>query len=141
VPYLVLRLRIPLRFLALLLLVIGIPSVTGYLMAGGGVAVLTTAPGPVYQGSAAKRLIALTFNVYWGEEHIPALLRLLRARKVKATFFLGGQWVEKYPELAQEIARDFEIGSHGYTLTGRPIIFRWRITWRRLGGRRQLSKV
>ncbi|MGQ9513079.1 polysaccharide deacetylase family protein [Thermodesulfitimonas sp.] len=35
-------------------------------------------------------------------------------KKVKATFFLGGQWVEKFPELAQDVARDFEVGSHGY---------------------------
>lgn len=113
-PYLVLRLRWPLRFLALLLLALGIPSVTGYLMSGSEKTVLTAAPGPVYQGSAAKRLIALTFNVYWGEEYLPSILKLLREKRVKATFFLGGQWVEKFPELAQDIARDFEVGSHGY---------------------------
>ncbi|MGQ9513078.1 hypothetical protein [Thermodesulfitimonas sp.] len=80
-PYLVLRLRWPLRFFALLLLALGIPFITGYLMSDNEKTVLAAAPGPIYQGSTAKRLIALTFNVYWGEEYLPAILKLLRGKR------------------------------------------------------------
>src|SRR5699024_9430583 len=35
---------------------------------------------------------------------------------VKATFFLVGFWVEKYPDITKEIAeRGFEIGTHSMT--------------------------
>lgn len=71
---------------------------------------------PVYQGSGRHREVALTVNVFWGEEYIPQMLDILRQNDIKATFFLGGTWVKKYPDLAARIAReDHEIGSHGYS--------------------------
>lgn len=112
--YVILRLRWTVRYLIILLLGVGIPCLTGYLISLEDRTVSTGAPGPVYQGSDEQRRIVLTFNVCWGEEHLPQLLKILRDNKVKATFFLGGQWVEKFPEIAQDIGRDFEVGSHGY---------------------------
>ncbi|HIE13374.1 MAG TPA: polysaccharide deacetylase [Desulfotomaculum sp.] len=113
-PIFVLRVRWMVRYLVLLLLGFGIPSFAGYLIALEDRNVSTGAPGPVYQGSTDKRRIALTFNVFWGEEHLPQILQTLRRNNAKATFFLGGCWVDRFPELAQEIGRDFEVGSHSY---------------------------
>lgn len=71
---------------------------------------------PVYQGNSAQKEIALTVNVFWGEEYIPQMLDILRQKNVKATFFLGGTWVKKYPELAARIAVEGHvIGNHGYS--------------------------
>jgi len=71
---------------------------------------------PVYQGSEQFREVALTVNVFWGEEYIPQMLDILRQNNVKATFFLGGTWVRQNPELAARIVREgHEIGSHGYS--------------------------
>ncbi|MEW6448239.1 MAG: polysaccharide deacetylase family protein [Bacillota bacterium] len=112
--FFILRLRWTVRYLVLLLLGLGIPSLTGYLISLEDKPVTTGAPGPVYQGPDDRRRIALTFNVCWGEEYLPQIMKILRDNKVGATFFLGGEWVEKFPELAQEIGRDFEVGSHGY---------------------------
>jgi probable sporulation protein (polysaccharide deacetylase family) len=71
---------------------------------------------PVYQGSGRHKEVALTVNVFWGEEYIPQMLDILSSNNVKATFFLGGIWVKKYPELAARIAREGHvIGSHGYS--------------------------
>lgn len=71
---------------------------------------------PIYQGSGRYKEIALTVNVFWGEEYIPRMLEILKQNDVKATFFLGGTWVKKYPELAARIAAEgHEIGSHGYS--------------------------
>lgn len=71
---------------------------------------------PIYQGSPRYKEIALTVNVFWGEEFIPQMLDILKENNVKATFFLGGTWVKKYPDLAARIAREgHEIGSHGYS--------------------------
>lgn len=58
--------------------------------------------------------VALTVNVVWGTEHLPAMLQALKANGARATFFLGGRWAEAHPEVAKAI-RDagMEIGSHG----------------------------
>lgn len=71
---------------------------------------------PVYQGSGRNKEVAFTVNVFWGEEYIPQMLEILSRENVKATFFLGGSWVKKFPDLAARIAREgHEIGSHGYS--------------------------
>jgi probable sporulation protein (polysaccharide deacetylase family) len=76
----------------------------------------TTKMNPIYQGSADKKAIALTVNVDWGEEFIPKMLDVFETKEVKATFFLSGKWVEKHPELVQEIsAKGHELGNHGYS--------------------------
>lgn len=73
-------------------------------------------PGPVFRGSSETRKVALTFNVDWGEENLPALLRCLAEHEVRATFFLSGVWTEQHPILAREIAAaGHEIGTHGHS--------------------------
>ena len=71
---------------------------------------------PVYHGSLHDKEIAFTFNVVWGEEYLPDILKILRDNEVKATFFIGGSWAEKYSHLVRQIDNDgHEIGSHGYS--------------------------
>lgn len=71
---------------------------------------------PIYQGNEENKAIALTCNVFWGEEHIGRMLEVLAEKEVKATFFIGGTWAEKYPELVKKISdQGHEIGSHGYS--------------------------
>ncbi|SJZ31697.1 polysaccharide deacetylase family protein [Selenihalanaerobacter shriftii] len=70
---------------------------------------------PYYHGSEDKAEMALTINVAWGQEHIPQMLKVLKEKEVKATFFFIGRWVEKFPELTKQIAEGgHEIGNHGY---------------------------
>ncbi|MGO0122980.1 polysaccharide deacetylase family protein [Desulfothermobacter acidiphilus] len=97
-------------WLCLLLL----PLLLGWWLSYDDQAVETSAAGPIYQGSSSRQEIALTFNVYWGEEYLPRIVQILQEKKVAATFFLGGEWVERYPELAKEVAQHFEVGNHGY---------------------------
>ncbi|MBM7854448.1 putative sporulation protein (polysaccharide deacetylase family) [Desulfohalotomaculum tongense] len=71
---------------------------------------------PIYQGNEDKKEIALTVNVYWGEEYLPQMLKIMEENNVKATFFIGGQWAEKFPRLLKKISTSgHEIGSHGYS--------------------------
>ena len=75
-----------------------------------------TVAEPVYSGSTDRKQIALTFNVFWGEEYIPGILDILKANGVHATFFLGGTWTQEHPLLAAQIARaGQEIENHGYS--------------------------
>lgn len=76
----------------------------------------TTKYEPIYQGDQGSKKIALTCNVVWGEEFIPDMLKVLKENKINITFYMGGQWVEQFPELSKKIADGgHELGNHGYS--------------------------
>lgn len=57
----------------------------------------------------------LTFDDGPSEECTDMVLNILRERNVKATFFLIGEYVEKYPEVAKRIVREgHTVGIHCY---------------------------
>jgi len=69
----------------------------------------------IYNGNRDSNKVSIMFNVYWGSEYIEGILDTLNKYDVKCTFFIGGQWAEKEPELLGKIIENgHEIGSHGY---------------------------
>ncbi len=69
----------------------------------------------IYHGNKDSNKVSLMINVYWGTEYLEDMLDVLDKYNVKCTFFVGGQWVEKEPEMLKEIySRGHEIGNHGY---------------------------
>jgi probable sporulation protein (polysaccharide deacetylase family) len=70
---------------------------------------------PYYHGTRGKSMIAIAFNVDWGQEYIPAILKILEEKEIKINFFVTGAWVKKYPDLLKNISNSgHEIGNHGY---------------------------
>jgi len=68
---------------------------------------------PIYSVERDDKVISVTFDASWGGDKTLAILDLLDKYNAKATFFLVGIWVDKYPELVKEIAaRGHEIGNH-----------------------------
>ena len=68
---------------------------------------------PVYSVEREDNVISVTFDASWGGDKTLKILDLLDQYNAKATFFLVGIWVDKYPELVKEIAaRGHEIGNH-----------------------------
>jgi peptidoglycan/xylan/chitin deacetylase (PgdA/CDA1 family) len=66
----------------------------------------------------ADGAVALTFDDGPHPEHTPAMLDELARAGVRATFFVVGREVEKYPEVARRIvAEGHGIGGHGYDHT------------------------
>lgn len=53
---------------------------------------------PIYCVQRDQKMAALTFDAAWGNEDTQELIDILGAYNVKATFFVVGDWVEKYPE-------------------------------------------
>ena len=45
-----------------------------------------------------KKYCAISFDAAWGNEDTQTLIDILHQYQVKATFFLVGDWVDKYPE-------------------------------------------
>lgn len=71
---------------------------------------------PIYSVERDDRAISISFDASWGGDQTMGILDLLDEYDAKATFFLVGIWVEKYPELVKEIAaRGHEIGNHSAT--------------------------
>lgn len=63
-----------------------------------------------------QKLIALTFDDGPHRVLTPKLLEILKAKNVKATFFVLGSRAEKNPEIVQQAADEgHTIGSHGFT--------------------------
>lgn len=70
---------------------------------------------PVYQVETDKKIVALTFDISWGNTTPMPVIDILEKNNVKCTFFLSGPWVKQYPEIVKRIKQDgHEIGSHGY---------------------------
>src|SRR5690625_1510637 len=67
------------------------------------------------KGNVKNNKVALTFNVSWGDEKVNDILDILDKHKVKATFFLNGEWAERHPHIVQKIAEaEHDIGALGY---------------------------
>ena len=70
---------------------------------------------PYYKGNLQYKRVSLMINVYWGTEYIPQMLDILNKFTVKATFFVGGDWVSKNSSVLVDIVNEgHEIGNHGY---------------------------
>lgn len=68
---------------------------------------------PVYCVEREDNVITVSFDASWGGDQTLRILDLLDQYNAKATFFLVGIWVDKYPDLVKEIhARGHEIGNH-----------------------------
>ncbi len=71
---------------------------------------------PIYSVETEEKKVAITFDAAWGADDTDTLLALLKEYDVKATFFLCGYWIDKYPEEVKRIyAAGHEIGNHGNT--------------------------
>lgn len=97
----------------LLLLILSILSVTGFCIFFDQ-AVLTR-NGTVYRINTKDKVVALTFDDGPSSIWTPQILDALKERDVKATFFMIGKHVEKYPEIVKRVALEgHEIGNHTY---------------------------
>lgn len=71
---------------------------------------------PIYSVMTEEKKIAISFDAAWGADKTSSIMECLKKYNANATFFLVGFWIEKYPELVKDIAKQgFEIGSHSNT--------------------------
>lgn len=69
---------------------------------------------PIYSVEANK--VAITFDCAWGSEDIPTIMDVLKKENVKATFFIVGQWAEKFPDAVRLMAKEgHDVANHGYS--------------------------
>jgi len=83
------------------------------------VAVTTSASArqlPIYCVDRADNKVAISFDAAWGNEDTQQLIDILAQYNVKTTFFVVGDWVEKYPESVKALHdAGHEIQNHSNT--------------------------
>ena len=68
---------------------------------------------PIYSVSRGDNRIALTFDCAWGNSNTDLLLQLLKEANAKATFFVTGEFCDKYPDDVRKMYdAGHEIGNH-----------------------------
>ncbi|MBE6824635.1 MAG: polysaccharide deacetylase family protein [Ruminococcaceae bacterium] len=71
---------------------------------------------PIYYVDTDEKVCSISFDAAWGNEQTDTLLQILDEHKVKTTFFLVGEWVDKFPESVKEIdKRGHDVGNHSDT--------------------------
>ena len=59
---------------------------------------------PIYSVDRAQKLCSISFDAAWGNEDTQILIDTLAKYNVKTTFFVVGEWVDKYPESVKALA-------------------------------------
>lgn len=69
---------------------------------------------PIYcVDTKGEKKVSLTFDAAWGDEDAEEILGTLSKYDVKATFFMVGDWVRKYPELVKRLAEEgHDVANH-----------------------------
>lgn len=71
---------------------------------------------PIYNVQTQDKKISLTMNCAWNADDVDKILEVLNQNNVKITFFMVGDWIEKFPEAVKKIKdAGHEIASHSDT--------------------------
>ena len=71
---------------------------------------------PIYSVACEENKISLTMNCAWNADDIDSILETLNKCNVKITFFMVGDWVDKYPDAVKKIYEaGHEIANHSNT--------------------------
>jgi peptidoglycan/xylan/chitin deacetylase (PgdA/CDA1 family) len=84
----------------------------------------------ISSGDPASGMVALTFDAGSVDGPTASILDTLRVRGLQVTFFLTGQWVESYPDLARQVAADgHELSNHTYYHPDLTLLSYQQIVW------------
>ena len=71
---------------------------------------------PIYCVEKEEKVIALSFDAAWGNDDTEHLIEILAKYNAPATFFVVGEWVDKYPESVKQLAdAGHQIQNHSAT--------------------------
>lgn len=58
---------------------------------------------PIYKVKTEEKKVALTMNCAWNADDIEQILKILNDNNVKITFFMVGDWIDKFPDYVKKI--------------------------------------
>lgn len=104
---------------SLIVLIFVIVILIGLVLGFAGLTVPTVATEkklPIYAVKTDEKKIAITFDAAWGNEDTDELIEILKKHNAKATFFIVGDWAEKFPESVKAFYdAGHEIANHSDT--------------------------
>ncbi len=59
---------------------------------------------PIYSVERSQKVCSISFDAAWGNEDTQILIDILAKYNVKTTFFVVGDWVDKYPESVKALS-------------------------------------
>ena len=59
---------------------------------------------PIYSVQREDKTVAISFDAAWGNEDTQTLIDILDRYQVHATFFVVGDWVDRYPESVKALS-------------------------------------
>ena len=71
---------------------------------------------PIYNVNTSEKQVAFTMNCAWNADDIESILETLKNNNTQITFFMVGDWIEKFPDAVKKINEaGHEIASHSDT--------------------------
>ena len=71
---------------------------------------------PIYNVQTEEKKVAFTMNCAWNADDIDQILEVLKQNDTKITFFMVGDWIDKFPGAVKKIYEaGHEIASHSNT--------------------------
>ena len=71
---------------------------------------------PIYSVDTEEKKIAISFDAAWGDSDFQKIMEILDKHNVKTTFFMTGEWVEKYPDCVKTLVeKGHDLGNHSAT--------------------------
>ena len=58
---------------------------------------------PIYNVQTDEKKVAFTMNCAWNADDIDKILEVLKQNNIKITFFMVGDWIDKYPDAVKKI--------------------------------------
>ena len=70
---------------------------------------------PIYSVETDKKQLCITFDAAWGADDTDKLIEVLKKHNAKATFFIVGQWAERFPQSVKKFSMNgHTIANHSY---------------------------
>lgn len=84
---------------------------------------------PIYCVQRDQKMLSVSFDAAWGNEDTQQLIDILGRYNIKATFFVVGDWVDRYPESVKALHdAGHEIMNHSNTHAHLPQLSAQQIT-------------
>lgn len=86
------------RLTSILSIILAIFIALGIIMGNYVSASVSTKKLPIYGVETNEKKIAITFDAAWTNQDTEEIIKILEKHNAKATFFIVGDWAEKFPE-------------------------------------------
>ena len=86
------------KFIGILCIIFAIAVILGLFFNTNISVATTTRKLPIYSVDTREKKVAITFDAAWTNQDTEQIIEILKKHNAKATFFIVGNWAEKFPE-------------------------------------------